>query len=231
MSQVRNAIHEHHQALSDQLTGFSDQIGGESAEFDPAAVVQFLKEDLLPHAFGEEKFLYPAIDGLLRQYGKPTATMSIDHMYIEKFAREIERAAQALTEATDEERPAQKKQLQRLLLQLETLLTVHLEKEEQVYLPLFEQYLPLEEQERILAGMHDAAVPQTLDVRPLPPAQRHPLIFQAFEALKSGETFQLVNDHDPKPLYYQFRFEREGQFSWDYLESGPVVWRVRIGKP
>jgi len=40
----------------------------------------------------------------------------------------------------------------------------------------------------------------------------------------------LVNDHDPKPLYYQFRFEREGQFTWDYLEEGPEVWQVRIGK-
>ena len=70
----------------------------------------------------------------------------------------------------------------------------------------------------------------TLDVRQTPPAQRHPLIFQTFEALKPGEAFILVNDHDPKPLYYQFKFEREGQFSWDYVESGPAVWRVRIGR-
>jgi uncharacterized protein (DUF2249 family) len=69
-----------------------------------------------------------------------------------------------------------------------------------------------------------------LDVRQTPPAQRHPLIFQTFEALKPGEEFVLLNDHDPKPLYYQFKFEREGQFTWDYLEHGPEVWRVRIGR-
>jgi uncharacterized protein (DUF2249 family) len=69
-----------------------------------------------------------------------------------------------------------------------------------------------------------------LDVRQTPPAQRHPLIFQTFEALKPGKAFVLVNDHDPKPLYYQFKFEREGQFTWDYLEQGPEVWRVRIGR-
>ena len=74
------------------------------------------------------------------------------------------------------------------------------------------------------------AEPATLDVRQTPPAQRHPMIFQTFEALKPGEAFILVNDHDPKPLYYQFKFEREGQFSWDYVESGPAVWRVRIGR-
>ncbi|MEO8392655.1 MAG: DUF2249 domain-containing protein [Chloroflexota bacterium] len=229
MSHVRQTIHEHHQAMSKQLTAFEQQIAGES-EFDPTAIVQFLQGDLLPHALSEEKYLYPAVDSLLRQYGKPTATMSIDHDYLSQFAHEIEITAKVLTQATDEERPAQKQRLQRLLIQLETLFTVHLEKEEQVYLPLFEQYLPLEEQERILAGMHEDAAPPTIDVRMLPPAQRHPLIFQTFEALKSGEAFQLVNDHDPKPLYYQFKFEREGQFTWDYVEAGPVVWRVRIAK-
>ena len=71
----------------------------------------------------------------------------------------------------------------------------------------------------------------SLDVRNTPPAQRHPMIFQAYGALQAGEAFELVNDHDPKPLYYQFKFEHEGHFTWDYVEQGPVVWRVRIGKP
>jgi uncharacterized protein (DUF2249 family) len=69
-----------------------------------------------------------------------------------------------------------------------------------------------------------------VDVRSTPPPQRHPLIFQTFEDLASGDSFILVNDHDPKPLYYQFKFEREGQFTWDYLESGPDTWQVRIAK-
>lgn len=72
--------------------------------------------------------------------------------------------------------------------------------------------------------------PSELDVRPLPPAQRHALIFQRFAALQTGEAFVLVNDHDPKPLYYQFKFEHEGQFRWDYIEQGPEVWRVSIGR-
>jgi uncharacterized protein (DUF2249 family) len=71
---------------------------------------------------------------------------------------------------------------------------------------------------------------KTVDVRQVPPPERHPLIFQSFEALQPGESFTLVNDHDPKPLFYQFKFEREGQFSWDYLEQGPLIWQVRIGK-
>lgn len=70
----------------------------------------------------------------------------------------------------------------------------------------------------------------TLDIRPIPPSQRHPLIFSRFEGLAPGESFVLVNDHDPKPLYYQFQAERTGEFTWDYLEEGPHVWRVRLGR-
>jgi uncharacterized protein (DUF2249 family) len=70
----------------------------------------------------------------------------------------------------------------------------------------------------------------TLDVRSEPPARRHELIFDTFGALTSGDAFELVNDHDPKPLYYQFEAEENGRFSWDYVEEGPEVWRVRIGR-
>ncbi|MFW5709581.1 MAG: DUF2249 domain-containing protein, partial [Chloroflexota bacterium] len=69
---------------------------------------------------------------------------------------------------------------------------------------------------------------QTVDVREIAPRERHPLIFQTFDALRVNEGFQLINDHDPKPLYYQFMHERPGEFSWEYLEQGPIVWRVTI---
>lgn len=82
--------------------------------------------------------------------------------------------------------------------------------------------------------MHDTSgrsePSDTLDVRTIPPAQRHPAIFQRFLALPDGGGFVLVNDHDPKPLYYQLNFEYSGQLGWDYLERGPAVWRVRISR-
>ena len=67
-----------------------------------------------------------------------------------------------------------------------------------------------------------------VDVREIIPRERHPLIFSTFDALAVDEGFELVNDHDPKPLYYQFLHERADQFTWDYLEQGPDVWRVAI---
>jgi uncharacterized protein (DUF2249 family) len=69
-----------------------------------------------------------------------------------------------------------------------------------------------------------------LDVRSLVPAQRHEKIFATFEALSEGAGFILVNDHDPKPLRYQFEAEHEGNFTWDVLEAGQNIWRVRIGR-
>ena len=72
---------------------------------------------------------------------------------------------------------------------------------------------------------------QVLDVRTEPPARRHELIFDTYHALDAGAAFVLVNDHDPKPLWYQFEAEHAGAYSWDYLEQGPEVWRVRIGRP
>jgi uncharacterized protein (DUF2249 family) len=47
----------------------------------------------------------------------------------------------------------------------------------------------------------------TLDLRDVPPPERHPKIHAAFEALDSGETLRIVNDHEPKPLFYEFQAE------------------------
>ncbi len=47
----------------------------------------------------------------------------------------------------------------------------------------------------------------TLDLRDLPPAKRHPLIFETFDSLESGETLTIINDHEPAPLYYQMAAE------------------------
>jgi uncharacterized protein (DUF2249 family) len=50
---------------------------------------------------------------------------------------------------------------------------------------------------------------KTVDVRDLPPAERHSTIREAFEEVERGEALTLVNDHDPKPLFYEFRAEVE----------------------
>lgn len=72
--------------------------------------------------------------------------------------------------------------------------------------------------------------PPELDVRTVPPRERHPLIFATFDRLAAGEALVLVNDHDPKPLYYQFMAERPGLVSWEPQEEGPERWAILIRK-
>ncbi len=69
-----------------------------------------------------------------------------------------------------------------------------------------------------------------LNVTLIEPRLKHPTIFEHFDALSAGEEFEILNDHDPKPLYYQLLGERGNIFTWEYLESGPEWWRVRIAK-
>lgn len=71
---------------------------------------------------------------------------------------------------------------------------------------------------------------QKVDVRDMIPRERHPLIFKTFDAMEVGDSFELINDHDPKPLYYQFQMERPGEIDWEYLEEGPETWRVKVTK-
>jgi uncharacterized protein (DUF2249 family) len=79
-------------------------------------------------------------------------------------------------------------------------------------------------------GNEAVEVLQELDVRDLPPAQRHEQIFAAYDNLDGGTGFVLVNDHDPKPLYHQFEAETGPEFRWEYRQKEPGEFRVLIGK-
>ena len=72
--------------------------------------------------------------------------------------------------------------------------------------------------------------PLELDVRVIPPRDKHPAIFSAFDGLASGQSMVLINDHDPRPLRYQLLAERPDTFEWTYQAQGPEVWRVRIDR-
>ncbi|MBI5886537.1 MAG: NifU family protein [Deltaproteobacteria bacterium] len=69
-----------------------------------------------------------------------------------------------------------------------------------------------------------------LDLREIPVSERHPSIFDAWEDLAPEGVLQLTNDHDPKPLRYQFEGEYKDKFSWDYIKQGPTDWVVNITK-
>lgn len=244
--QLTTAIRTHHRALAETLDSFSADVADGVADLDATSlsnlltkITTFLSGELLPHAQGEERTLYPALDPILREHGRPTATMSVDHEYIGEYARQIAETANSLRSAAGVERAELARRLDRQLIQLQGLFSVHLAKEERVYLPLVEEAISAGEQQALLAALHEeaeeasprkASTAEPLDVRLLPPAQRHQVIFARFDALPIGGSFTIINDHDPKPLRYQLLAEYAGELLWEYLEAGPEVWRVTMGK-
>lgn len=71
-------------------------------------------------------------------------------------------------------------------------------------------------------------VPDEFDVRGFPQHQRNPSVFRIYARLDAGESFVLVSNRDPRQLRHEFGLTFPGRFRWDYVEAGPVVWRIRI---
>ena len=67
-----------------------------------------------------------------------------------------------------------------------------------------------------------------LDLRAIAPRERHNRVLDGFAALQTGESLQLLSDHDPQPLRTQFERRCAGQFAWAALEAGPALWRVQL---
>jgi iron-sulfur cluster repair protein YtfE (RIC family) len=122
-----------------------DLIGQESDDAsrkETARILEFLREELIPHAADEEEHLYPVVRHLM---GSPmaTQTMSEDH-------REVEALTGQLEEAT---REGDLRSMQRLLYGLYHVVRLHFAKEESVYLPLLDERLGAEEAEALFGAM------------------------------------------------------------------------------
>ena len=68
------------------------------------------------------------------------------------------------------------------------------------------------------------------DGRAIPCSQKHGLIIEKWRALPVGQSFVLVNDHDPARMRTQFAELWPGTFEWKYLVQGPDEFRIQITK-
>lgn len=71
-------------------------------------------------------------------------------------------------------------------------------------------------------------VSEELDLCQFPRSQRHALVFERFDALAVGESFVLVNDHNPVLLDRELENTRPGQAVWERLDRGPEKYHIRI---
>lgn len=67
-----------------------------------------------------------------------------------------------------------------------------------------------------------------IEIESVPQADRHRLIFETFDKADVHEAVVLKINHDPKPLYFQFLFERPGQFSWDKTARPDGTFLIEI---
>jgi len=69
--------------------------------------------------------------------------------------------------------------------------------------------------------------PYLLDVRRLDGPDKHPTIHERFAALGPGQALTIVNDHDPKPLFYEMCAEMPDRFDPEAYRSyraDELVW-------
>jgi uncharacterized protein (DUF2249 family) len=72
---------------------------------------------------------------------------------------------------------------------------------------------------------------ECLDVRTVPLWHRLDAVLSAVDRLAPGSALELIADIDPWPLRQYLEATRRIAFGWQYLESGPQTWRVRISRP
>jgi len=67
-----------------------------------------------------------------------------------------------------------------------------------------------------------------VDLRPLPPPERHATVHRELDALAPGAPLALVTDHKPDPLRHEIEAERPGEYSWTDGQDGPDVFTATI---
>jgi uncharacterized protein (DUF2249 family) len=250
-SQTLEAILGHHAQLSAAVAARATDVVDAAerlADVTPHrdAFVELLREEVLPHAVAEEQTLYDV-----------GSTLAASRLLVVAMVAEHRRLQALIDELAAARTPVR---MAATALAVRVLFEAHLAKENDQLLPtLVLERINLagllDGMHEILgaaAGDHEAeqggcgcggcgcgggadeatgqAHPGDLDVRTLPHAARHERIFGMVAQLAPGEAFVLANDHDPKPLHYQLEAQNPGQISWDYLEQGPQLWRVQIGR-
>lgn len=240
-AQAVEAVENHHAQLAGELTLLVADLAGaaetESATAARDRLLNWARESLVPHAEAEEKTLYPAARQL------PEGKLLIDAMLAEHqsilgMVEELANAAKPVAQAAAGRA-------------LKALFDIHLDHENSQVLPTLAAS-PDHSVAQLLDGMHEvlgghehAGEPDghdgsctcghvdppgfpELDVRLIPHAVRHAMIFGALDALKADGGLQLIADHDPIPLLMQLEQRAPGRFQIDYVERGPVEFRLEI---
>ena len=191
------------------------------------------------HHKREEEVLFPEMEK--HDIVEPPEIMKLDHI---EFRKRKQALYQVAYNSQDYKFPEFKAKVTELGEYLTKELESHIFKEDNILYQIALQVLTPEEWAKVKAEcdkigyccftpedqIKEANTMVELDLRKIMPFERHELIFQKWDALKPGDTLKIINDHDPKPLHYQFEAEYKGKYEWTYDQQGPKDWAVRIKK-
>ena len=155
MNNLTQPLREEHKELIphiERILEVADSIPDASLETIREGVTDvydFLANHLVPHAQAEDAALYPAVQ---RALGSPdaTRTMTRDHVEVGRYIDELALLKDAIS-------PQNFKALQRVLYGVYALVKVHFAKEEEVYLPILENWLTPEQAAEMFRKMEKAA--------------------------------------------------------------------------
>ena len=156
---VAQPLRDEHEILLPRIEDLR-RLGDECVEERPGDLLPdldralaFLQDELLPHALAEDAVLYPAVAAAM---GAPqaTATMSRDHVEVERLIVELARHREELASAVA---PAAVREIRRLLYALHAVISLHFAKEEELYVPLLDKTLGADEAAALFEAMHKHA--------------------------------------------------------------------------
>jgi hypothetical protein len=151
MADAEDIILSYHRAIRTRMRAAAREL----AEHDDQGEQEFsrelssLGEDVVRYIQANEISLYPAVAPLIRYNEEVMAPMIFDIRAIDQKTNEAEGLALLTLGAPEDARRERMQTIQRLAAQLEGIVGLHLEKLEQLYLPLLRE-MPPERQQEIL---------------------------------------------------------------------------------
>ncbi len=190
------------------------------------------------HHQREEEVLFPKLEK--HNIVEPPEIMKLDHAEFRKRKQNLYKLVHNYQDHSFNEFRTKAIQLGNYLIgELES----HIFKEDNILYQIALQVLGQDEWEEVKKGCDKigyccftpedykgAAKIFELDLRPMPPSERHEKIFSMWYSLEVGQILKIINDHDPKPLRYQFEAEHKDKYEWEYEQEGPKNWVVKIKK-
>ncbi len=159
MTTITQPLRDEHKELLphvETLKAAADQVEenlSQGAWKDIQDAYEFLAYHLIPHAYAEDRALYPVVQKVM---GSPraTATMSRDHVEVGRLTEELKVRLPLQPGPLSD---SQVVGLRRVLYGLYALVQVHFAKEEEIYLPLLDARLTPAEAGRMFEAMEEAA--------------------------------------------------------------------------